>query len=640
MRDLAERLGEEVEAWGIAGMLHDADYDQWPEEHPRKIVAWLRERGEEPIAHAISAHYTRWNVPYESKLDRALIASDEVTGFVMAAALVRPTRTEGLEPKSIRKRLKDKAFAAGVDRHEVAEGFRLLIEAVGGTEDEHFARIVDVLHRNRSELRPRPPGDGLTVPVGAARRLLGFTSEEFVPMTRAAALSPRNPLRLSAFSLFALAPALLLAPSPARASSVPNRRSEIVAVVEKVGPAVVNISAEKIVSQRAQPFGFDFFLDPFGGRGRTRQFKTQSLGSGVVVDPKGTVLTNNHVVAGASRIVCTFSDGRELQADVLGTDADNDLAVLRIKDLKDTKGLPAVKLGISSDLLIGETVIAFGNPLGLASTVTTGVLSAVGRTVREADRVYTDFIQTDAAINPGNSGGPLVNIDGELIGINTAIIASAQGIGFAIPIDRAKKVMEDLIRFGEVKPVWTGLRIRNVTPEMASGLDLGRRKGGAIVVSVRAGSPADEAGIEKGDVIVKAAGKPVESRESFETAVSLLRPGQSIDVAWMRDGAEQSGKLRVIETPKGYGQALLADPVGMSISANKGRKLVVSAVARKSAAAEAGIQRGDFLIGVDGQEVHSLEDVDRLLETAAQRGTVSLVIERGGWAYNLSFPLD
>ena len=152
MRDLASGLGQDVERFGLAGLLHDADYDRWPEEHPRRIVAWLRERGDEDLAHAISAHYTRWNVPYDSLLDKALLASDEITGFVMACALVRPTRTEGLEPKSVKKKLKDKAFAAGVDRFEVAEGLRMLMETVGGIEDEHLARIIAVLHEHRAEL--------------------------------------------------------------------------------------------------------------------------------------------------------------------------------------------------------------------------------------------------------------------------------------------------------------------------------------------------------------------------------------------------------------------------------------------------------------------------------------------------------
>ena len=158
MRDFATGTGQDPELFALAGLLHDADYDAWPEEHPKRIVAWLRERGEEALAHAISAHYTRWNVPYDTLLDKALLASDEITGFVMACALVRPGRTEGLEPKSVKKKLKDKAFAAGVDRFEVAEGLRMLIEAAGGTEESHLARIIAVLHQHREELGLLPPG--------------------------------------------------------------------------------------------------------------------------------------------------------------------------------------------------------------------------------------------------------------------------------------------------------------------------------------------------------------------------------------------------------------------------------------------------------------------------------------------------
>jgi predicted hydrolase (HD superfamily) len=157
MRDLARRLEADEEQFGLAGMLHDADYDQWPEEHPNRIVAWLRTRGEEAVAHAVSAHYTRWGVGYDSLLDKALLASDEITGFVTACALVRPNRTEGLEPRSVKKKLKDKAFAAGVDRFEVAEGLRMLTEAIGGTEDEHLARIIAVVHEHRTELGLLPP---------------------------------------------------------------------------------------------------------------------------------------------------------------------------------------------------------------------------------------------------------------------------------------------------------------------------------------------------------------------------------------------------------------------------------------------------------------------------------------------------
>src|SRR6266542_2523551 len=247
------------------------------------------------------------------------------------------------------------------------------------------------------------------------------------------------------------------APAPLFASPLPSRRSEIVEVVEKVAPAVVNIAAEQTVRRARSVFDTFFFgMDPRPAK---------SLGSGVIIDPKGIILTNDHVISGASRIVATTKTGQELACEVIGSDADNDLAVLRVK--KPGAPLPTIKLGTSSDLLIGETVVAIGNPFGLTNTVTAGVLSALGRSVRGEgnERVYTDFIQIDAPINPGNSGGPVVNVQGELIGIATAIIGGAQGIGFAIPVDRARRIKDDLLTFGQVRAVWVGLRGRTVTSE-------------------------------------------------------------------------------------------------------------------------------------------------------------------------------
>jgi len=220
------------------------------------------------------------------------------------------------------------------------------------------------------------------------------------------------------------------------------RRTPLVSVVEKISPAVVNISAQSTVRE-ADPF-FGIF-----GLGTERQ--AQSLGSGFIVDRNGIVVTNAHVVEGASRVTVTLLDGRELEADLLGSDRDADIAVLKVK----ATNLPALPLGRSSDLMIGETVIAIGNPFGLSNTVTTGVLSAVGRTVpsERGERLFTDFLQTDASINPGNSGGPLVNVGGDVIGINSAIISGATGIGFAIPADRVRRVVDDLLRFGELQPL-------------------------------------------------------------------------------------------------------------------------------------------------------------------------------------------
>ena len=225
---------------------------------------------------------------------------------------------------------------------------------------------------------------------------------------------------------------LLLAGSVS-AAPLPSRRSEIVEVVDKVSPAVVNIAAEQTV--RRQSSLFDQFF--FGNDPRGRSDRAQSLGSGVIIDPKGVILTNDHVISGASRIRATTKGGQEL----------NDLAVLRVRNPRGS--LPTIRLGTSSDLLIGETIVAIGNPFGLSNTVTAGVVSALGRSVRgdQNQRLYTDFIQIDAPINPGNSGGPVVNIQGEMVGIATAIIGGAQGIGFATPVDRAKRIVDDLLRW-------------------------------------------------------------------------------------------------------------------------------------------------------------------------------------------------
>jgi serine protease Do len=240
------------------------------------------------------------------------------------------------------------------------------------------------------------------------------------------------------------------------------RRTPVVVVAHNVLPSVVNIQTEATIRRRVDPF-----FDPFGffGGGRDRSYTSQSLGSGFVWSSDGIIVTNNHVVEGASTITVNFNDGTRLAAKLIGVDPDSDLAVLRVEGKK----LAAAPIGTSSDLMIGETVIAVGNPFGLSGTVTTGVLSALGRSVpSEAQgRTYTDFLQTDASINPGNSGGPLLNIEGKVIGINVAIYAQAQGIGFAIPVDRAKKVIQDLLQYGEVHAAWIGAVTATLTPEEA-----------------------------------------------------------------------------------------------------------------------------------------------------------------------------
>ncbi len=240
-----------------------------------------------------------------------------------------------------------------------------------------------------------------------------------------------------------------------------TRRNAVVVAVEHVGPAIVNISTE--VRIRNPYYGFGDIFDWFRGfRPRGDRYVENALGSGVIVDPDGYVLTNDHVVAQADRIIVTLADGRQIGARLVGSDRTSDLAVLR---LEEDGPWPSVPMGRSDDLMIGETVIAIGNPFGLQNTVTVGVVSALGRTL-ESDRAsgeaFSDFIQTDAAINPGNSGGALLNINGELIGINTQIVASGQNLGFAIPIDRARKVFDELVHYGRVRPMWTGLVVEEL----------------------------------------------------------------------------------------------------------------------------------------------------------------------------------
>ena len=419
-------------------------------------------------------------------------------------------------------------------------------------------------------------------------------------------------------------------PRPEEKSPLESRRTPLVAAVERIGPSVVNISAERIVRRRGDPLeSFLWFGTP---RGRERGTRTESLGSGVVIDPSGIVITNEHVVQGASRIVVSMSDGRELVAEVKGADADNDIAVLTVK----AKNLRAAKLGKTSDLLIGETVLAVGNPFGLSNTVTSGIVSAVQRTVQgETGRTYTDFIQTDAAINPGNSGGALANIQGELIGVNTAIVGGANTIGFAIPVERVRRIVGDLLSFGEVAPVWTGLRGTTVLEDDRPSA----RGKGLRVKSVWPGSPAAEAGLEKGDVVLAVDGRRVDSRDDFETAMTALGPGKSVAVEIRRNGRERAVRLTTARAPKDLGLTILRRELGLSLRADRSGTVVTS-VAPRLPADRKGIERGDRIVSVNNQNVASLDDLSRAVEANFSRGNLVLVVVRGGYGYTLTFGLD
>ncbi len=302
----------------------------------------------------------------------------------------------------------------------------------------------------------------------------------------------------------------------------PLRRSRVVEAVDRASPAVVNISTEQTVVQRPVPFGDPFFEQFFRDffDARPRRSTRTSLGSGVIVRDDGTILTNEHVILRGGRIHVTLSDGREFDAKLVGRDPDSDLAVLRI----DTgRSLPFIALGSSDDLMIGETVIAIGNPFGLSHTVTTGVVSAIKRSLRTGGRTYTDFVQTDASINPGNSGGPLLNILGELVGINTAIYGSGQGIGFAIPVDRARRVLGDLV---------SGKKAAAPDPNHLAwemlGLQVRAADGGLVVSRVRAGSVAERIGIERGDVLLGIDGEALDSLDGLARSLEDARGNEGL----------------------------------------------------------------------------------------------------------------
>ncbi len=423
------------------------------------------------------------------------------------------------------------------------------------------------------------------------------------------------------FVASALAP---LGASP-RPQPSESRRTRVVEIVDRVAPAVVNISAEAIVRQ----------ADPFFGQHFGRQRRVQSLGSGFVVAANGTVVTNAHVIDGAARILVTFGDGIELEAEVLGFDRDSDLAVLKVEGTS----LASVELGSSSDLMIGETVIALGNPLGLSNSVTTGVLSARGRTVPAdtGERLFTDFLQTDASINPGNSGGPLVNLDGEVIGINTAIVAGAEGIGFAIPADRARRIVDDLLRYGSLQPIWTGLRLLSLDREVARRYDLPLDRG-ALVERVHPGSPSARSGFRPGDVVLEVGERHVTSRDDVMTAVYSVAVGSRVPMKIWRDGAEQRLDLPVERPPTDLGVNHLQSQVGLFVEELRGRLTIVG-VRRGSAADRKGLGRGDLILAANGQPVETVEHLAREVLRALDRGGLLLVVRRGRRSYYLSFRL-
>jgi Do/DeqQ family serine protease len=431
----------------------------------------------------------------------------------------------------------------------------------------------------------------------------------------------------------------------AQASTVPALVNDdgittLAPLVEQVSPAVVNIATKgKSEAQRHPLFDDPFFKRFFGDRLPPEQREINAVGSGVIVDAeKGYLLTNSHVVDKADEVVITLTDRRQLKAEVVGTDPETDIAVLKVNPEK----LIALPLADSERLLVGDFVMAIGNPFGLGQTVTTGIVSALGRSGLGIEG-YEDFIQTDASINPGNSGGALINLKGELVGINTAIIAPGGGnigIGFAIPINMARLVMEQLIEHGEVQRGRIGVQIQDLTPDLAEafGVDV---QTGAVVSQVIPGGPADKAGIKSGDVITHVNTEPVDGSADLRNTIGLKRVGEKVKLSLIRNGekqevemeigaAEDEGTQAAVDgVPKLEGITVGSLPVDHPLYAEVKGVLVV-AVDQNSAAYGAGLREGDVITSVNREPVTTPAEFTE----AAQKsnGALLLNIRRGDGA--------
>ena len=418
-------------------------------------------------------------------------------------------------------------------------------------------------------------------------------------------------------------------------------------VAEKAKPAVVTIITDKVISMR-QFDDFGFFFQP--NLPRQREFKTNALGSGVIVDSKkGYILTNNHVVDDMDGIRVKLIDKREFDATIIGTDPKTDLAILQI----DAENLDDIRMGDSDELRVGEWVMAVGSPFSenLSHTVTTGIVSAIGRSNILDSGSYEDFIQTDAAINPGNSGGALLNMDGELIGINTAIATGGyekgnRGVGFAIPSSMANRIMSDLIDKGYVTRSWLGVIIQDLDSETSDALDIDTRNG-ALIADVVKDSPAEAAGIQEGDVIIEFNGKSIANTANLKNVVSLSTPESTNRVKVIRDGTPKTVKVTLQELPENPRQFVsrertTTNDFGLQLKKiNRSLRkqyeidsdqegLVVTGIDRNGEAFQKGIREGDLVKRVGTEKVESINAFNRLVEKSKSKGTVLMLVKKPG----------
>jgi serine protease Do len=416
-------------------------------------------------------------------------------------------------------------------------------------------------------------------------------------------------------------------------------------VAEKVNPAVVTISTETTIKQRVRiPSFFEDFFGPQGDQ--EREYKAQGLGSGVIVRSDGVILTNNHVIDGADDIIVTLIDGREFPGKVTGTDPRSDIAVIQI----DAKDLPSIPLGNSDNLKVGEWVLAIGSPLSpeYNHTVTAGIVSAKGRQVSGLTGVQ-DFIQTDAAINPGNSGGALVNLRGELIGINTAIASRTgqnSGIGFAISSNLARVVMEDILDDGKVSRGWLGVRIDRVTKDIAEMYGM-KNTDGVLIRSLEKDSPAERDGIEPGDIVIAVNGQSVKTPTELSSIIGSKKPNDKVKITVIRDGKEKTIEVTLGEFPtellsNNTSKENKIEDLGLSVTnldkslrnelrlSDSDYGVVIREVIRGSVAENAGLQRGDLIMRVNRARINSVEDFEKSIAEIEPGGVVLLQIKRNG----------
>lgn len=434
---------------------------------------------------------------------------------------------------------------------------------------------------------------------------------------------------------------------PEQASLVPR---SFTALAEKAGPAVVNIRTVKTIEGQGQVFRhffgpqdphhkspFDEFFDRFFGQTDPREFKQRSLGSGFILDQQGYIVTNHHVIKDADEIQVKLKSGKEYDAKIIGTDPSTDLALIKI----DTdENLPTLSLGSSKETKIGEWVVAIGNPFGLEHTVTAGIVSAKGRVIGAGP--YDDFIQTDASINPGNSGGPLLNMKGEVIGINTAIVAGGEGIGFAIPSDLAKQIISQLKESGEVTRGWLGVGIQELTDELKQYYNVDK---GVLVTQVFSGDPADKAGIRPNDIIVAVNGKPVENPRELSRAIADIRPGEKAEIKLVRDGKtrtlevtlakREAEKLatrgqpgKTTEPALGMDVANLTPEIAKQYNLEDTRGVIVTNIEPESKAYQAGFKQGDVIKEINHQQVESVADFEKIVGAAKKGDTLYFYVLR------------